>query len=242
MTEKTNPTPSEDLQFSPEDFSTEELQGEVVAETPIAEEAKPQAYKIKYNGKDEEYSLDDLTSLAQKGRNYDHVIQERDALKNSEEYTLLSELAKVAGKKDGKEFLHELKATLERNKLDTRVNELIQEGAKPEHAKRLAEMELNQRAVVEEKNPLVEQFSELFKEFPETQQWKDLSEYPEDVQKMIEEGKSPLVAYSKYLATSKEKELMIAKQNEEAKQRDTGSFKTSESDKKDDDFLKGLAF
>lgn len=213
-------------------------------DTPDAEptaEAKSESYKIKYNGKEEEYPLDQLLNLAQKGRNYDHILQERDSLKNSEEFAILSQLAKEAGKKDGKEFLKELKATLEKSKFDERLEALIKEGAKPEHARRLVEMELKQGAVThEEPNPLVEQFSELFKEFPETKDWKDLSEYPEEVQKMIEEGKSPLVAYSKYIASSKEKELLIAKQNEEAKARDIGSLKTSEGDKKEDDFLKGF--
>lgn len=44
-------------------------------------ETANQRFKIKYNGAEEEYGLDELTTLAQKGRDYDHVREERDGMK-----------------------------------------------------------------------------------------------------------------------------------------------------------------
>lgn len=251
MTVKTNTTGSEDLMFSANDFTPEELTGDapITDKTSAPEgekvEAQPALHKIKYNGKEEEYSIEDLITLAQKGRNYDHVLTERDSLKNSEEMTLLSKMAKDAGKKDGKEFLSELMNSIEKVKLDERIKALEAEGLTPEHAKRMAELEMKspEPTKVEQTDdvePLAKQFEELFQEFPETSEWKDLSEFPQEVQAMIEEGKSPLVAYTKFLTKKVDDDKRLAQQNTDAQTRDTGSFKTGKGEKKDDDFLKGL--
>ena len=73
------------------------------AEEPGAEtETANQRFKIKYNGAEEEYDLDQMTVLAQKGRNYDHVVEERDNLRgqarNAErQLGFLKDLADRAG-------------------------------------------------------------------------------------------------------------------------------------------------
>ena len=52
------------------------------AEEPGTEaETANQRFKIKYNGAEEEYDLDQMTVLAQKGRDYDHVREDRDSMK-----------------------------------------------------------------------------------------------------------------------------------------------------------------
>lgn len=250
MGEQTNqPQASSELNFSPEDFSAEELkigseEGAPKADQPVKAE-EVQKFKIKYNGKEEEYGVEELTNLAQKGRNYDHVLSERDALKNSEELKTLEQIAKDAGVKDVKTLIENLKKNVSDLKLDERAKKFESEGMTPEHARRMAELEMKAetQAVVEpeaKENPLVDRFTELFDEFPETRDFKTLEDYPEEVQKMIEDGKTPLVAYTKYLTAQKDKELEIAKQNADAKSRDTGSFKSGKHDSKEDDFLKGL--
>ena len=73
------------------------------SEEPGAEtETANQRFKIKYNGAEEEYDLDQMTTLAQKGRNYDHVVEERDSLrgkaKDAEtQLAFLKDLADRAG-------------------------------------------------------------------------------------------------------------------------------------------------
>lgn len=258
MQEETIHAEAEELNFSPTDFTSEELAGDVTetaesVENPEAVETQTKGetqevakHKIKYNGKEEEYAIEELITLAQKGRNYDHLLSERDALKNSEEMKALEEIATEAGVKDVKTLLTNLKENLVNMKLDDRAKKLEAEGMTPEHARRMAELELKAEAKpkVEAKpdpiEPIKEQFKELFKEFPETQDWEKVEDFPDEVQKMMAEGKSPLVAYTKYLKNKADEELRIAQQNKDASQRDTGSFKTGKSEEKKDDFLSGF--
>jgi hypothetical protein len=253
MTEKTNPSESTELNFSPQDFTPEELNSpnegaEETAEPSTSDKtAELQKHKIKYNGADEEYTLDDLKMLAQKGRNYDHVLQERDSAKNSQEMQILADLAKNAGMKDVATFVKELQKNYLDMKIENRVRQLESEGLPTEHAKRMAELELKAdsgKQVQEQQaqpDEGVDAFVELMSEFPETQEWKSLSDFPPEVRKMIDEGKKPIVAYTKYLAQKAEQEKAVALQNKQAIERDTGSFKSGKTEKPDD-FLAGLGF
>lgn len=253
MTEKTNPSGNTELAFSPTDFTPEELTAPIegtddsVEPSTSDKTAEPQKFKIKYNGAEEEYTLDDLTALAQKGRNYDHVLQERDSAKNSPEMQILAELAKNAGMKDVTTFVKELQKNYLDMKIENRVRQLESEGLPTEHAKRMAELELKAESGKPEQEPQnqtdegVNAFSELLSEFPETQEWKSLNDFPPEVRKMIEEGKKPIVAYTKYLAQKAEQEKAIALQNKEAIERDSGSFKSGKTEKPDE-FLAGLGF
>lgn len=252
MTEKTIPTgnTSSDLSFSPTDFTPEELnttegQDEKSEETSKSEAQVVQKHKIKYNGAEEELTTEELITLAQKGKNYDHILEERDRLKNSEELTTLTELAKNSGYQDSKTFIQELKANMESIQLDKRVNELVAEGMTKEHAQKMAKLELEAKTrpnIVQEsiQTKGAKEYTDLFNEFPETKDWKDLSEFPQEVQVMIKEGKSPVVAYSKYVANKAEEQRKIALQNQDASNRDAGSFKSLKTDEKEDDFLSGL--
>jgi hypothetical protein len=185
--------------------------------------------------------------LAQKGRNYDHVLQERDSAKNSQEMQILADLAKNAGMKDVATFVKELQKNYLDMKIENRVRQLESEGLPTEHAKRMAELELKAdsgKQVQEQQaqpDEGVDAFVELMSEFPETQEWKSLSDFPPEVRKMIDEGKKPIVAYTKYLAQKAEQEKAVALQNKQAIERDTGSFKSGKTEKPDD-FLAGLGF
>jgi len=69
-----------DLEPDHDDEQPEEKPEE--SEEPRAEtETANQRFKIKYNGNEEEYDLDQMTTLAQKGRDYDHVREDRDTMK-----------------------------------------------------------------------------------------------------------------------------------------------------------------
>lgn len=99
-----------------EDVDTDDGQNDVATEEEgqadegsEAEEAEPsdsaeeesesgnQRFKINYLGKEEELTLEQMTELAQKGRDYDHVRQERDSLK-SESGKAMAFLKKLADK------------------------------------------------------------------------------------------------------------------------------------------------
>lgn len=92
---------SEDGQ--PEDDTDAEQNGEAEQEQSEepgneAEEGN-QLFKIKYLGNEEELTLEQMTELAQKGRNYDHVVEERDRLKgeSGRQRDFLQKLADRAG-------------------------------------------------------------------------------------------------------------------------------------------------
>lgn len=203
--------------------------------------------KVKYNGADVELTKEELITNAQKGMNYDKILQERDQARNSEELKTLSDLAKEAGK-DVKTFLGEMKQTIEGVKLSKRIEELTAEGFNPEQAKRFAEMESKAKmaetipAEVKEQEENVNSFKELFSEFPETSTWKTLEDFPKEVSDMIQQGKNPVIAYTKYLAGKAEADLATVRQAKDNKARDLGSLKSGKSDEKTDDFLEGLGF
>lgn len=80
-----------------EDAETEETQPSDSAEEES--ESGNQRFKINYLGKEEELTLEQMTELAQKGRDYDHVRQERDSLKSETGHAMafLKKLADKAG-------------------------------------------------------------------------------------------------------------------------------------------------
>ena len=84
----------EDGESGSEEGQTEEPREEA--------ETGNQRFRINYLGNEEEYDLAQMTELAQKGRNYDHVVEERDRLKGEvgkgKHDDFLEELARRAGK------------------------------------------------------------------------------------------------------------------------------------------------
>lgn len=98
LSEDTAEEPDQDAQ--PEDGETEstETNGEVEEQGTEAEEGN-QLFEINYLGKPEKLTLEQMTELAQKGRDYDHVRQERDKLKgeSGRQLDFLKKLADKAG-------------------------------------------------------------------------------------------------------------------------------------------------
>lgn len=95
VTEDTEPT--EDAQPE-EEVNEESTEPEGKAEEPGEERQEGnQLFEINYLGNKEQLTLEQMTELAQKGRDYDHVRQERDNLK-SETGRQLAFLKKLADK------------------------------------------------------------------------------------------------------------------------------------------------
>lgn len=240
QTQSTN-TQDNGISFSADDFAEELAQLSDNKEASVEDKIK-----IKYNGKDEEYNLDQIKELAQKGRNYDHVFQEKESLKNSEEMKILSEIAKSSGYKDTKEFIKSMKETLDNEEFNKRVEDLENQGYEKEQAKYVAELEREKARATEStkteegQDALVNDFSDLLEAYPETRDFKDFDSYPEEFKNMVNDGIKPLVAYSKYLVQKQKLDGEVALKNADAINRDSGSFKTGESDGKKDPFLEGL--
>lgn len=79
--EDTEPEEREEGQPDADHDSDAEEAAETSEEPGAETETGNQRFKIKYNGTEEEYDLDQMTTLAQKGRDYDHVREERDGMK-----------------------------------------------------------------------------------------------------------------------------------------------------------------
>ena len=79
--EDTEPEEREEGQPDADHNSDAEEAAETSEEPGTETETGNQRFKIKYNGNEEEYDLDQMTTLAQKGRDYDHVREERDGMK-----------------------------------------------------------------------------------------------------------------------------------------------------------------
>lgn len=206
--------------------------------------------KIKYNGEEEvldlESQYEDIVSLIQKGKNYDHVLTERDSLKDNPTIKELQEIAKQVGVNDVDGLLAKLKTDIRETQINNRMQELIDDGMSEKHARQLAETELKAKekevqplAQPEDKQPddnlekEKQMFVELFEEYPELIKLK-FEDYPQEVVKMIEEGKTPLVAYQKYLLDKEREFKQKLEHQADVKKRNVGSLKTAKAEDADD--------
>lgn len=253
MFEKTNHTMGNDeLDFDLDEIPADDIELEEDVEGSETEPGTKteKTIKVKYNGEEKELDLnsnyDDIVAYIQKGMNYDHVVGERDSLKESEEMKLIRELAEEAGVKDTKEFVKKFKEDLTQTKVNKRAEQLMSEGMSKEHALYTAKLEVEKaplppKGQEQQPDPIEEQavgFKELLEEYPDLakNKWED---FPEDFQRLVSEGKKPIVAWQKYLLNQSEKTQRDEKQKAGTKERDLGSMR-GKSDEKVDPFLTGF--
>ena len=98
LTDDTAEEPEQDAQPADSEDESEETDGETEEQGTEGKEGN-QLYEINYLGTKEQLTLEQMTELAQKGRDYDHVRQERDRLKgeNGRQLDFLKKLADKAG-------------------------------------------------------------------------------------------------------------------------------------------------
>lgn len=236
----------EDIEESPDpidaDQNSEVVENEPEVSTQTSSESEPQRHTIRYNGEDKELTLDELKTLAQKGMNYDHVLQERDSARNNPVLRYVERIAKEAGLTS-----EELIAKMEQAQKQAIIDENLQKGIPPEIAARLAELETNERVrLAEEEQRRMEEarksdFAEVYQAYP------DLNELPTEVLDTIMKGEKPINAYRAY-ALEKEiaekqrlqAELEALKNNEKNKEKALSSSQGDASAEITDDFLSGL--
>lgn len=244
------PEPVKDTGLTIDDidfFGTEDVE-------PASNEGTKQApakLKVKYNGAEQEFDLatqaEEVQALIQKGMNYDHVVGERDSIKNSEEMGFLKKMAEKAGLPDTKAFIQKLQKDMETQEIQARVSQLVSEGMLPKHAQQMAELEMKTKQVTAPPAPaptmtdeLKTGFQELFNEYPDAKQFKKFGDLPEEVQEAINGGKSPLVAYQKYLLAQATAKAGADAHNAMLKERDLGGVTTGQPVIKEDPFISGL--
>jgi hypothetical protein len=252
MTEKTNPSEVQAQNMDDADFTlTDDVspQGDTVTKQG---NASPTKLQVKYNGAEQEFDLstqtEEVKALVQKGMNYDHIVSERDALKNSEEMTFLKQMAEQAGEPDVKTFIANLQKDMEAQAVQERAAQLVAEGMSARHAQQMAELEVKAKQASPQataKNepdiaPLTNDFQALLDEYPDVKQYQKFTDLPQEVQDMINGGKSPLVAYQKHLLNQKETQAKLDNLNAANRNRDLGSMTSPGPIDKEDPFLSGL--
>ena len=200
-----------------------------------------QLFKIKYLGNEEELTLDQITELAQKGRNYDHVVEERDKLKGESDRhkAFLQKLADRAGVSideqiDLTEAMWLMDEEAEKGNSLTEAEALLRvqrgrNGGQTEEKQEPAEQTDNTT------NQMIDRFLAIYPDVKAT-------DIPKEVWDSAKRTGDLLGAYQlheiKRLKAENEKVKQEAR-NERNSQRSTGPRKTSGSTKPYDDFDAG---
>ena len=205
-------------------------------EEPGAEtETANQRFKIKYNGAEEEYDLDQMTTLAQKGRDYDHVREDRDTLRDeakTAEYQLmfLKDLADRAGLTVDEQ--------IDRTRALWLMNDEFDKGNEISEAEALLRVQRNRKTVpVQEEEPQQNETNLMIDRFLSVYPNVKYDEIPQEVWDVVQKTHDLLGAYQaweiKRLKADNDK-LKQSAQNERNAQRSTGPLKSTGSGQKRD--------
>lgn len=230
--------------IDPNDIVEDAPQGQVEGES----KAKPDygSLKTKFNDVEKplsDYTPEEVIANFQKGMNYDHVKSELDTIKGlGLTKAEAEELKALAGDKPIREYVQSIKQNELTNKINARASELKAEGMSDEHALRFAKLELEKPTQMKSPQEIEYEkgFTDLAKSFPETQNFKDLSEFPKEVVDAIRDGVNPVVAYAKYTVAESKRKAEVEQQNLVNKAKNEGSASTKEVDEENDIILKTL--
>jgi len=233
--------PAEDAQPADGEEESEEPSGEA-EEQGAKDETGNQRFKITYLGKDEELTLEQMTELAQKGRDYDHVRQERDKLKgeSGRQLGFLKKLADKAGVSvdeqiDLTEAMWLMDEEAEKGNTISEAEALLRiqrDRGKPADTEDKAE----QSDVPQGFNEQVDRFLKVYPDVTGDQ-------IPQEVwDETRKNGGDLLVAYQGYMIKTLKAENAKAKQNEQNtknSKRSTGSLNSAGANRKKDAFDEG---
>lgn len=207
-------------------------------------EAQPESprYKVKYNHQELELPVDELITYAQKGMNYDHVVSERDSLKNAREFAVLDKFAKQSGM-TREQYLKFLEDSYLQNEIQERINA----GTPPQVAQKEVELSRREMTLAEREeqirrqeererqlNQLQNQFAKLFEEHPEAKQ------LPPEVIEAVARGEEPISAYRAYENRQLKEKLKVLQQSQKNAASSIGSVKGDAGANSADAFLSGF--
>jgi hypothetical protein len=201
-------------------------------------EAGNQRFKLKFLGTEEEYDLDQFTELAQKGRNYDHVVEERDKLKGESDKhkAFLQKLADRAGVS--------IDEQIDLTEAMWLMDEEAEKGNSLTEAEALLRVQRNrnqppqEEQQTEQQNPATQMIDRFLSVYPNVK----ATDIPKEVWEQATRTGDLLGAYqANEIRRLKEENEKVKKdaQNERNAQRSTGPRKTSGSSKDYDDFDAG---
>ena len=250
-----NHTEPEQLEDSQEQETTEGEEEQSTEEAAADEQAQAEEpmFDLKYNKETKQYTKQQVTELAQKGLNYDHVAEQRDRLqqenadlaKFKDEYSgvfeTLESMAEAAGKKLP-EFLTSI-----------RMNMLVAQGVSQETARERilredAERRLQASAAEENrKSKAEERQREDIRRFQEKYKDVDPKTIPQEVWQAVGKGELLVDAYGDYQRRELERQLKEANEklairakNESNKQKSLGSLQSTKQETGKDPFLEGF--
>ena len=249
---QTEPEQHEDSQEQETTEGEEEQSTEEAAADEQAQAEEPM-FDLKYNKETKQYTKQQVTELAQKGLNYDHVTEQRDRLqqenadlaKFKDEYSgvfeTLESMAEAAGKKLP-EFLTSI-----------RMNMLVAQGVSQETARERilredAERRLQASAAEENrKSKAEERQREDIRRFQEKYKDVDPKTIPQEVWQAVGKGELLVDAYGDYQRRELERQLKEANEklairakNESNKQKSLGSLQSTKQETGKDPFLEGF--
>ena len=204
--------------------------------------------RVKFNGEEKDISLDEARTLAQKGMNYDHIVEERDRNKNA--FDFLVEQAKRKGM-TVEDYIAGERANAVNQRIDEKMRVLRErdDDASDETLRDLAKFELAEEDAKKkkeeaeaseiEKNNEIEGWNKLFKAHPELIEKDGQTKITDEVFKLVGEGYSPTEAYQMTRIKELEEKSKIAESAEKAKAKSIGSLRGDQTTE-EDSFLEGF--
>lgn len=233
----------ETQQQQPEDTETQK------PETNAENQKKP-ILTVKHLGVEKELSEEEARALAQKGMDYDHLRQQYDGLKNSEELTMLDQMAAEMGM-DRASYIKALSQFNQNQATAQYVEELKKQYPNTEEAvlQELAKTQLTQRQEQEKQAKLTQQqqaekaqkeafaaqYQAFVSEYPDV----DPTKLPDDVMQSMAAGETMLSAYRAYELKKLKADYAALIKNKDNSQKALGNVKGKPQDD-EDAFLLGF--
>ncbi len=254
---QTEPTETEETTQEQESTQGEDEQAHedmAADEQPGTEEPM---FDLKYNKETKQYTRQQVTELAQKGLNYDHVTEQRDRLQQEnadlakfrDENSAILDTLRAAAEASGKSVPEYLTSI--------RTNLLVAQGISPETAReRILREDAEQRLHSQQK---AEEAAASSKRDTEQRQKDDIARFqkkykdvdpksiPQEVWEAVRGGELLTDAYGDYQRRELERQLREANEklaiqakNESNKQKSLGSLQSTKQETGKDPFLEGF--
>ena len=254
---QTEPTETEETSQEQESTQGEDEQAHedtAADEQPGTEEPM---FDLKYNKETKQYTRQQVTELAQKGLNYDHVTEQRDRLQQEiadltkfrDENSAILDTLRAAAEASGKSVPEYLTSI--------RTNLLVAQGISPETAReRILREDAEQRLHSQQK---AEEAAASSKRDAEQRQKDDIARFqkkykdvdpktiPQEVWEAVRGGELLTDAYGDYQRRELERQLRDANEklairakNESNRQKSLGSLQSTKQETGKDPFLEGF--
>ena len=254
QTEPTEPEETTQEQGSAQGEDEQANEGTAADEQPGTEEPM---FDLKYNKETKQYTRQQVTELAQKGLNYDHVTEQRDRLQQEiadltkfrDENSAILDTLRAAAEASGKSVQEYLTSI--------RTNLLVAQGISPETAReRILREDAEQRLHSKQK---AEEAAASSKRDAEQRQKDDIARFqkkykdvdpktiPQEVWEAVRGGELLTDAYGDYQRRELERQLREANEklairakNESNRQKSLGSLQSTKQETGKDPFLEGF--